>query len=145
MPTSFDEIYKRFLAKIADYEMLECGEATLEGYLLDLLTASIDDFSELCKQDISTVDLSLSMFYVTLTQREKDILALGMVVHWIRPKVYNSDMLRNVLNTKDYSVYSPANLLEKMTDLLEKTETELDQKMKMYSYRNEDMASLITS
>ncbi len=145
MPTSFDEIYKRFLAKIADYEMLEYGEATLEEYLLDLLTASIDDFSELCKQDISTVDLSLSMFYVTLTQREKDILALGMVVHWIRPKVYNSDMLRNVLNTKDYSVYSPANLLEKMTDLLEKTETELDQKMKMYSYRNEDMASLITS
>ena len=111
MPTSFDEIYKRFLAKIADYEMLEYGEATLEEYLLDLLTASIDDFSELCKQDISTVDLSLSMFYVTLTQREKDILALGMVVHWIRPKVYNSDMLRNVLNTKDYSVYSPANLL----------------------------------
>lgn len=145
MPTSFDEIYKRFLAKIADYEMLEYGEATLEEYLLDLLTASIDDFSELCKQDISTVDLSLSMFYVTLTQREKDVLALGMVVHWIRPKVYNSDMLRNVLNTKDYSVYSPANLLEKMTDLLEKTETELDQKMKMYSYRNEDMASLITS
>lgn len=145
MPTSFDEIYKRFLAKIADYEMFEYGEATLEEYLLDLLTASIDDFSELCKQDISTVDLSLSMFYVTLTQREKDILALGMVVHWIRPKVYNSDMLRNVLNTKDYSVYSPANLLEKMTDLLEKTETELDQKMKMYSYRNEDMASLITS
>ena len=145
MPTSFDEIYKRFLAKIADYEMLEYGEATLEEYLLDLLTASIDDFSELCKQDISTADLSLSMFYVTLTQREKDILALGMVVHWIRPKVYNSDMLRNVLNTKDYSVYSPANLLEKMTDLLEKTETELDQKMKMYSYRNEDMASLITS
>ena len=145
MPTSFDEIYKRFLAKIADYEMLEYGEATLEEYLLDLLTASIDDFSELCKQDISTVDLSLSMFYVTLTQREKDILALGMVVHWIRPKVYNSDMLRNVLNTKDYSVYSPANLLEKMTDLLGKTETELDQKMKMYSYRNEDMASLITS
>lgn len=145
MPTSFDEIYKRFLAKIADYEMLEYGEATLEEYLLDLLTASIDDFSELCKQDISTVDLSLSMFYVTLTQREKDILALGMVVHWIRPKVYNSDMLRNVLNTKDYSVYSPANLLEKMTDLLEKTEMELDQKMKMYSYRNEDMASLITS
>ena len=145
MPTSFDEIYKRFLAKIADYEMLEYGEVTLEEYLLDLLTASIDDFSELCKQDISTVDLSLSMFYVTLTQREKDILALGMVVHWIRPKVYNSDMLRNVLNTKDYSVYSPANLLEKMTDLLGKTETELDQKMKMYSYRNEDMASLITS
>lgn len=145
MPTSFDEIYKRFLAKIADYEMFEYDNSTLESYLEDLLILAIDDFSELCKQDLNETDYENKSFGTVLTNREKEILSLGMIVHWIRPKVYNSDMLRNVLNTKDYSVYSPANLLEKMTDLLEKTETELDQKMKMYSYRNEDMASLITS
>lgn len=145
MPTSFDEIYKRFLAKIADYEMFEYDNSTLESYLEDLLILAIDDFSELCKQDLNETDYENKSFGTVLTNREKEILSLGMIVHWVRPKVYNSDMLRNVLNTKDYSVYSPANLLEKMTDLLEKTETELDQKMKMYSYRNEDMASLITS
>lgn len=145
MPTSFDEIYKRFLAKIADYEMFEYDNSTLESYLEDLLILAIDDFSELCKQDLNETDYENKSFGTVLTNREKEILSLGMIVHWVRPKVYNSDMLRNVLNTKDYSVYSPANLLEKMTDLLGKTETELDQKMKMYSYRNEDMASLITS
>lgn len=145
MPTSFEEIYRRFLAKVSDYEMLEYEQATLEGYLFDLLNASIDDFAELCKQDISSIDVDANAFYVTLTQREKDILALGMVVHWIKPKVYNSDMLRNVLNTKDYSMYSPGNLLEKMKTLMEAASSELDRKMKMYSYRSEDMASLVTS
>lgn len=132
MPTSFDEIYKRFLAKIADYEMFEYDNSTLESYLEDLLILAIDDFSELCKQDLNETDYENKSFGTVLTNREKEILSLGMIVHWVRPKVYNSDMLRNVLNTKDYSVYSPANLLEKMTDLLGKTETELDQKMKMY-------------
>ena len=81
-------------------------------------------------------------FAVTLTNREKDILALGMVLHFVEPYVYNTDALQNALNTKDFSLYSPANLLEKMTELMEMTEKRLRREINLYSFRNNEISGL---
>ena len=39
-----------------------------------------------------------------------------MTVFWLGPFVNNIENLRNHLSTKDFSVFSPANLLEKIGD-----------------------------
>lgn len=69
-------------------------------------------------------------------------MALGMVLHFVEPFVYNTDALQNALNTKDFSLYSPANLLEKMTDLMTTTEHRLRGEINLYSFRNGEIAGL---
>ena len=48
-----------------------------------------------------------------------DIISETMVVAWLQPKLNNEENLANALSTKDYSVYSPANLLDKISNVYE--------------------------
>lgn len=56
--------------------------------------------------------------------------------------MYNTDALQNALNTKDFTLYSPANLLEKMTDLMNITSKRLKGEINLYSFRNGEISSL---
>lgn len=107
-----------------------------------VLDVAVGDFEEICKQDLTDREDDILAFNIALTNREKDILALGMVLHFVEPFVYNTDALQNALNTKDFSLYSPANLLEKMTDLMTTTEHRLRGEINLYSFRNGEIAGL---
>ena len=109
---------------------------------LDLLKMAISDFEDVCKQDLNDREDDLLAFNITLTNREKDILALGMIVHFVRQYVYNTDALQNGLITKDFTLFSPANLLEKMTTLLTTTERQQMKEINLYSFRNGEISSL---
>ena len=93
----------------------------------------------MCKQDLNDREDDLLEFNITLTNREKDILALGMIVHFVRQYVYNTDALQNGLSTKDFTLFSPANLLEKMTT---PTERQQMKEINLYSFRNGEISSL---
>jgi hypothetical protein len=54
----------------------------------DLLQAAIEDFADICVQDLTDYDDELQQFNVTLTRKEQSILALSMIVHWLEPYVY---------------------------------------------------------
>ena len=116
MNTAYEDIYARYRSRVRNYDMLDLEMAQGELYQKDLLELAIEDFEEICKQDLENRDDELRSFGIELTAREKNILSLGMVVHFVEPYVYNTDALQNALSTKDFSLYSPANLLEKMTD-----------------------------
>lgn len=142
MGTKFEEIYERYRSRVRNYDFLDYDSVTRDSVQHDLLMLSISDFEEVCKQDLNDREDQLLMFNIDLTNREKDILALGMVLHFIEPYVYNTDSLQNALNTKDFSLYSPANLLEKMTDLMTTTEHRLKREINLYSFRNGNISSL---
>lgn len=142
MGTKYEDIYERYRARVRNYDLLDYDSAVVNEIQLDLLNLSISDFEDVCVKDLSDRDDGLLLFNIDLSNREKDILALGMVLHFVEPYVYNTDSLRNALNTKDFSLYSPANLLEKMTELMTTTERRLKHEINLYSFRNGDISKL---
>ena len=52
---------------------------------------------------------------------EIDIICNYMLVEWLKPYLYSSEILRERLSTKDYSEYSPANLIDKINVLYDDT------------------------
>ena len=142
MGTRYEEVYERYRGQVRNYEFLDYDAVTREAMQLDLLKMAISDFEDVCKQDLNDREDDLLEFNITLTNREKDILALGMIVHFVRQYVYNTDALQNGLSTNDFTLFSPANLLEKMTTLLTTTERQQMKEINLYSFRNGEIASL---
>ena len=142
MGTKYEEIFDRYRARVRNYDFLDYDAITRLEYQKDLLALAVSDFEDICKQDLNDREDDILSFAATLTNREKDILALGMVLHFVEPYVYNTDALQNALNTKDFSLYSPANLLEKMTELMEMTEKRLRREINLDSFRNNEISGL---
>ena len=140
--TTFEEVFSRFRSRIRNYDFLEFDDFTILQYQYSLLIQSVFDFSDICKTDIENYDSELMVFNQKLTGKEINILSLGMMVHFLEPYVYNTDALQNAISTKDFSVYSPANLLEKMTELLKETKKELKKEINLYSFKNGEISDL---
>lgn len=141
-PTSFESIYARCRTRIRDYDKEGYTDELFQQMERDLLDAAIDDFADICVQDLTNLDDELEQFNIELSRKEQSILALSMIVHWLEPYVYNSDALKNVMSTKDFSLFSPANLLEKMTDLLQMSNRRLSAEMNLYSFRVNNVSAL---
>ena len=140
--TTFEEVFSRFRSRIRNYDFLEFDDFTILQYQYSLLIQSVFDFSDICKTDIEDYDSELMVFNQKLTGKEINILSLGIMVHFLEPYVYNTDALQNAISTKDFSVYSPANLLEKMTELLKETKKELKKEINLYSFKNGEISDL---
>ena len=142
MGTPFEDIYARCRGRIRDYDKEGYTDELFAQAEQDLLEAAIDDFSDICIQDLTDYDTELQEFNIALSRKEQSILALSMVVHWLEPYVYNSDALKNAMSTKDFSVFSPAKLLEQMKDLLQQSERKLKAEMNGYSFRVNSVSAL---
>jgi hypothetical protein len=73
-------------------------------------------------------------FVNELTDEEIWITTSGMLLSWLNDKVYNLDNMKNRMSPKDFKVFSPANLLDKMTNLLERTRRDVRRESVGYSY-----------
>lgn len=142
MATSFESIYARCRGRIKDYDKEGYTDELFEQAERDLLALAIDDFSDICVQNLNDYNEEQKEFNIDLSRKEQNILSLGMIVHWIEPYIYNSDALRNAMSTKDFTFFSPANLLEKMTDLYKLSQENLRAEMNAYSFRMNNVSEL---
>ncbi len=142
MATTFESIYARCRGRIKDYDKEGYTDEMFAAVEKDLLQAAIDDFVDICAQDLTDYDEELEEFNITLTRKEQSILALSMIVHWLEPYVYNSDALKNAMSTKDFSMFSPAKLLEQMKGLLEQSQKKLKAEMNLYSFKVNSVSAL---
>ena len=140
MATTFESIYARCRGRIRDYDKEGYTDEMFADAENDLLQAAIDDFADICVQDLTDYDDELQQFNVTLTRKEQSILALSMIVHWLEPYVYNSDALKNAMSTKDFSFFSTAKLLEQMKDLLAQSQRKLTAEMNLYSFKSNSVS-----
>lgn len=74
------------------------------------------------------------MFDRELKRIEIDILAHLMVVEYLKPNLYTTELLRQVLSDRDYKVYSQANQMNQLKDLYELTKREANVKMNNYLF-----------
>lgn len=141
--TNVENIFNLAYALITDTDLAKLSDEDLKDLSISFLTYATKDFKE-CKKDLSIVseivgeeDDLTEIHYINsdLTQEECAILAYGWLYYWMHHKVMYNRMLRNVINTKDFNSLSPANILLRMSELLEYSRREFLRARKRYSER----------
>lgn len=110
------EIFDRFRNKVTDYDLLEVCPSYEEDILFDYLVSAVGDFCEWTGIEI-VADEDERALAPAPTTREADILAIGMVYHWTSHILMNTDKMRNVMNTKDFSQFSPEKILSRLMEV----------------------------
>lgn len=142
MATPFTDIYARAIFRFADYKFLELDTDVREGVLEKYLISAKTEFQRICKVDLEDVDYVNKQFNVDLDDEVMEILALGVAYYWLSYKTMNSELLKNVLNSKDYYYYSPANLLKEIQTLRRTIRDEFKSRMRQYSFFDNSLATL---
>lgn len=136
-----------FLSKISEFEFLELDKDDSEAIVDVYMKRAVAAFKKNCKYDfITTADDETRSFDVDIKEEDKDelidIISEGMVVQWLKPYVYRQEMLENVLNTRDFTLYSPAELLLRVGNAYAKAQKDYTQMIREYSYNHGDLTVL---
>ncbi len=138
MATPFQDIYDKFLNYIEDVELAKLYDEELEYLLENYLSRAVSlDFKQ-CKKNLNNIDKDLKQFNEDLTSEEQWIIATGMVISWLEPKIKREDLLRASITDRDYKESNHANQLDKLMDLEESTRKKLKQYIISYTHNNFD-------
>ncbi len=146
MSISYDVFTAPFLAKVTEYDFLRLDDydrnSTVDGYM----KRACAQFNKICKYDLTDRDDVAREFAADIPEDEideiADIVSEGMLVQWMKPYFYRADNLENVLNTADFSAYSPAELLYRITNAYHESKRDFSNMMKEYSYNHGDLGDL---
>lgn len=139
--TAYTTIYNSFLDKVNDYDLADMTAELAQTSMRGWLNQAVVKFLESCKKDLTqTVE---GGFTEDLDLMEIDILAEGMVEAWLKPIRNNLDLLRNALSTKDFTTFSPANLLDKVNNTYSMAHANFLSRIKEYSFICNDVGDLI--
>lgn len=140
--TSFEEIYDRAITRFKDYTWLKYSDEDKAYLLRNYLSFAQSDFAPICLENLEDYDDEKGAFNITLSNTVINILAAGVSYYWLDAKIMNSENLRNYMSTKDYTYFSPANLLREMTALKEMAWKEYNRRMTMYGYFKANISAL---
>lgn len=144
MSISYDVFTQTFLDKAKEYDfiLLDNREEIVDGYM----KRSCSQFSRVCQYDLTDKNDELREFNFDIEDRDVDeivdIVTEGMLVQWMKPYVYRKENLENVLNTTDYTQYSPAELLNRICTAYKNCQSDFKNMVKEYSYNHGDLTVL---
>lgn len=146
MSVSYDVFTGAFLSKVTDYDF-PMRDYERNGMIDGFMKRSIAAFKSINLYDLSTTaDDVLREFDVDIPGEDidelADIISEGMLVQWLKPYVYRQEALSNVLNTRDFSTYSPAELLLRVRETYNDAKRTHTSMMREYSYVHGDLGSL---
>lgn len=149
MSVSYDVFAEGFLFKVTEYSLAGLADMDrtyiVDGYMKRALADST--FRKVCRYDFSkTADDCTREFNVDVADGDLDeiveIISEGMVCQWLKPLTYTYDNLSNVLNTRDFTTYSPAELLKRIGDTYSTAQRNFIFKIREYSYDHGDLTTL---
>ncbi len=124
----YNMIYQSFYMKVEAYDFLEMDDNTAQEFLCNWIHAAVRPsyirrlFSSI-KFDDDIMRLSYEMRYPMSDEEDEDfvieLLALGMGINWLSPKVNSLINLRSVYASKEEKVFSPAQTLNSYKALLD--------------------------
>lgn len=146
MAVPYDLFSEAYLAKVTEYGFPErdyVKNSMVDGYMKRAIAA----FKSICPYDFSgTADDAIREFDVEISGGDLDeivdIISEGMVVQWLKPYLYRQEVLENLLNTKDFTSYSPAELLYRVRETHKEASANFVNMMREYSYRHNDLSEL---
>ena len=146
MSLSYDVFAEGFLSKITEFELLELEDDRRTEMVDTYMQRSIAGFKKICKYDLTARDDETRTFDVDIPDEDieeiVDIVSEGMVVQWLKPYVNRQELLENALSTRDYTVFSPAELLMRVGNAYQKAQTDYTQMMREYSFNHGDLSKL---
>lgn len=149
MSVPYELFTNAFLSKITEFDLLELDDDVrteiIDGYMY--IAMSNSNFKKVCKYDFSAnKNEEERVFNVSvpdeLIDEIADIVSEGMVVQWLKPYVYKQELLENAINTKDFTTYSPAELLNRIKDTYTKAQKDYLNMIREYSYNHGDLTDL---
>lgn len=138
MATEFTEVNDLFLTLVEDYRInliyQTSGSAALNTYLEPWLVYSVQEFSNVCNQDL-TYDLNTEKFNETLTIENINILAQMMTKYWLMKTVQDVLQMNNNIIDHDFKTFSQAQNLDSKRKYLQEKKEEISQLLQDYSYK----------
>ena len=135
-----------FLGKVTEYEFGRLDPYNRTVTVDSYMKRACSQFNHICKYDLSKYDDLIREFSIDIPEEEideiVDIISEGMLVQWMKSYVYHADNLQNVLNTSDFSSYSPAELLYRITNAYNTCKKDFTNMMREYSYNHGDLSDL---
>lgn len=147
MGIPYDVFTGAFLSKVSEFEFLKLDDNTRTETIDGYMKRALSRFRKNCKYDLFTTgDDDTRQFDISITEDDLneilDIVSEGMVVQWLRPYVNQQELLQNVLNTKDYTQYSPAELLMRVGNAYAQAKKDYTQMIREYSFNHGDLTDL---
>lgn len=146
MSVSYNLFTAAFLGKVTEYDFIKLDDYDRNSVVDGYMKRACAQFNKICKYDLVTGDDALRELQATIPDDEideiVDIVSEGMMVQWMKPYFYRADNLENVLNTSDFSQYSPAELLYRITNAYNTSKRDFTNMMREYSYNHGDLSDL---
>lgn len=146
MSVSYDIFTGHFLDKVKEYDFIKLDEYDRTKVVDGYMKRACSQFNKICKYDIVNGDDNIREFEIDIPDDEieeiADIISEGMLVQWMKPYMYKQENYENMLNTTDYSGYSPAELLYRITEAYKMCKKDFANMMKDYSYNHGDLSDL---
>ena len=146
MSVSYDVFTEHFLDKVNEYNFIKLEEENRTRIVDGYMKRACAQFNKLCKYDIITGDDDARVLTADIAVADieeiADIVSEGMLVQWMKPYMYKQENYENMLNTTDYSAYSPAELLYRITEAYKMCKRDFSNMMKEYSYNHGDLSDL---
>lgn len=147
MSVPYDVFTDAFLSKVTEFDFITMKDYERGGMIDGFMKRAIAAFRSICKYDLSTTgDDMVREFDIDIPEEDlyelSDIISEGMLVQWMKPYTYKQEILESVLNTRDFTTYSPAELLLRIRDAYKSTQRTFTNMMREYSYIHGDLTDL---
>ncbi len=148
MELSYDMLTMSFLSKISEYEFTEMGTQHRTDIVDGYMKRACAKFRSTCRFNLGEADDDARVFaseiQEDIVEDVADIISDGMVVEWLKPFVNQQDNLQLLLNTRDFTSHSPAELLFRVRGAYDSARKEFTNKMREFSYAHGDLTDLHT-
>lgn len=147
MIVSYDVFIEAFLMKITEYDFCVLPEYDRDSIIIGFMKRACAQFDEVCLYDLSKCDDEIRTFEfpgITEIELEEiiDIVSEGMLMQWMKQHMYKQENLENTLNTADFTSYSPAELIYRITNAYKMIKRDFTLMIRDYSYRHGDLSDL---
>lgn len=146
MSVSYDKFAAAFLEKVTDYNF-PLTDYERNGMVDGYMKRAIAQFRHVNRYDFSTTADDITRTFDVDVEDDDldeivDIVSEGMLVQWMKPYVYAEENLENALSTKDFTVYSPANLLLRIKEAYNQAKRDFVVMSREYSYNHGKLGDL---
>lgn len=139
--TPVENIFKVFLGQIGKDIIAELPEDIAYDLMLDYLKGSTVMFNT-CVKDLSISFDEEEGTHIVNSNLDLDeiyILANGMIIYWLKPKIYTLEIIRMGMTDGDFSKKSTAPLLSRLMELKKMAEKDMRRQKVKYSYKDKSI------
>lgn len=150
MTIPYDVFTGAFLAKITEYDLLALEEderqEAVDGFMKRTIGNStfrkVISYNFANGSDDEAREYTVDVDDDSVVDEIIDIVSDGMLIQWLKPYVYKQELLENTLNTRDYTLYSPAELLMRVGNAYTKAQKDYTQALREWSYNHGNLTEL---